>query len=108
MGPSPISSRDTIPERRGRILSPMVGPPLLIVQCKRQRAKIEKAVIKALWADVQAEGATRGMVATTNSISPGAESTIAARGYSIDSADQAAITHWLQVMRTPGQGPSLV
>lgn len=84
------------------------GPPLLIVQCKRQRAKIEKVVVKALWADVQAEGATRGMVATTNSISPGAASTIAARGYSIDSADQAAIVHWLQTMRTPGQGPSLV
>lgn len=84
------------------------GPPLLIVQCKRQRAKIEKVVVKALWADVQAEGATRGMVATTNSISTGAASTIAARGYSIDSADQAAIVHGLQTMRTPGQGPSLV
>jgi restriction system protein len=84
------------------------GHPLLIVQCKRQRAKVEKVVVKALWADMQAENATRGMVATTRSISPVAEATIAGRGYAIDAADQNAIAHWLEVMRSPGQGPSLV
>lgn len=83
------------------------GPPLLIVQCKRQRQKVEKVVVKALWADMQAEGAVRGMVATTKAVSPGARDTISARGDAIDSADHLTIAHWLEVMRTPGQGPVL-
>ncbi|MBB3753682.1 hypothetical protein FHT44_006204 [Mycolicibacterium sp. BK634] len=84
------------------------GPPLLIVQCKRQRDKVEKVVVKALWADMQAENAVRGMVATTRALSPGAKDTILGRGYAIDSADQEAVAHWLEVMRTPGEGPSLI
>lgn len=84
------------------------GPALLIVQCKRVREKVEKVVVKGLWADMQSEGAARGMVATTRSISPGAQDTITARGYAIDSADREAIANWLEIMRTPRQGPSLI
>ena len=104
----PGSNDDGVDIRMWPSESESDGPPLLIVQCKRQREKVEKVVVKALWADVQAEGAARGMVATTKSISPGAHKTISARGYAIDSADHLAITHWLEVMRSPGQGPSLV
>jgi hypothetical protein len=81
--------------------------PLVIVQCKRQRAKIEKVLVKALWADVQANSAGRGLVATTSMLSPGAASTIVARGYGIDVADHDAIGLWLEAMRTPGAGPDI-
>src|SRR5262249_49455769 len=42
------------------------GPPLVLVQCKRQKSKIEKVVIKALWADVLAEKAESGLIVTTS------------------------------------------
>lgn len=82
-------------------------PPLVIVQCKRQRAKIQKVLVKALWADVQATSAGRGLVATTSMLSPGAASTIAARGYGIDVADRHAIRQWLEAMRTPRTGTGI-
>ncbi|MEV4055175.1 restriction endonuclease [Amycolatopsis sp. NPDC049688] len=81
-------------------------PPLAIVQCKRQQSKIEKVVVKALWADVEANSSMRGLVATTSTLSVGAVKTIDARGYGIDVADHATIHHWLTTMRTPGTGIS--
>jgi restriction system protein len=79
-------------------------PPLVIVQCKRQQAKIEKVIVKALWADVEATSSRRGLVATTSVLAPGAASTIRARGYGIDVANYHAIRQWLETMRTPGTG----
>jgi hypothetical protein len=81
-----------------------LGPPLLIVQCKRQSAKVSKVVVKALWADVQAERAERGLIATTSTLSPGAQATINARGYDLDVADATAVARWLLELRTPGTG----
>jgi HJR/Mrr/RecB family endonuclease len=80
------------------------APPVLIVQCKRQRAKVSKVVVKALWADMQAERAQRGVLATTSFLEPGAERTIEARNYGIDVADGAAIAKWLLALREPGAG----
>lgn len=80
------------------------SPPLIIVQCKRQHSKISKTVVKALWADVCAEGAGRGLVVTTSSVAPGAKKTIEARGYGLDIADGAAIRRWLLELRTLGTG----
>ncbi|MER5702761.1 restriction endonuclease [Micromonospora sp. NPDC002296] len=79
-------------------------PPLIIAQCKRQRQKVSKVVIKALWADMCAEKAERGLIVTSSTISPGAARTISARGYGIDIADGAAIRRWIQELRTPGTG----
>ena len=81
--------------------------PLVIVQCKRQRSKIEKVIVKALWADIGATSSLRGLVATTSTLTPGAASTIKARGYGIDVADYDAICQWLTTMRTPGTGITL-
>ncbi|MFM9587267.1 restriction endonuclease, partial [Streptomyces caniscabiei] len=61
------------------------APPAVIVQCKRQTRKIERIVVKALYADVLAEGAGAGLVVTTSDISPGAARDIAARAYPITS-----------------------
>lgn len=80
------------------------GPPLVLVQCKRQKSKIEKVVIKALWADVLAEKAESGLIVTTSSLSPGSQDTLRARGYTIEQAQRDTLQQWLQQLRTPGAG----
>lgn len=78
--------------------------PLYLVQCKRQKAKVEKVVIKGLSADVQYEGAEYGVIVTTSTLSPGALSTISARGYPIEVVERGAVKKWLKRLRTPGTG----
>jgi restriction system protein len=80
------------------------GPPLVLVQCKRQKSKIEKVVIKALWADVLAEKAESGLIVTTSSLSPGSQDTLRARGYAIEQAQRDTLRQWLQQLQTPGTG----
>jgi restriction system protein len=79
-------------------------PPLMLVQCKRQKANIERAVVKSLWADMEWERAKSGLIVTTASLSPGAQQDCTSRGYNIRQADKAVISKWLESMRTPGSG----
>lgn len=79
-------------------------PPLVLVQCKRQREKVGKTVVKALWADVVDEKATSGLIVTTSALAPGADAVRRARGYAIDVADRSTLREWLEQMRTPGRG----
>jgi len=79
-------------------------PPLILVQCKRYKQKIERTVIKALWADVEWEKASSGMIVTTSGISPGGISDCQARGYNILEADKNTISAWLDKMKYPGAG----
>lgn len=79
-------------------------PPLILVQCKRYRNKIDKTVVKSLWADVQWEQADSGLIVTTSSLSPGAEKDCAARGYNIRQVDKSIIKSWLNEMKSPGAG----
>lgn len=79
-------------------------PPAIIVQCKRQKEKVEKVVVKALYADVLAEKAASGLIVTSSSLSPGARAVRTARGYPIDEADRPALREWIETMRTPGTG----
>ena len=78
--------------------------PHCLIQCKRQKEKIEKVVVKGLVADVQYEGAALGLVVTTSELSPGSRNTISARGYSIKEIDRKGLSGWLQKLRTPGTG----
>ncbi|MCA9232397.1 MAG: restriction endonuclease [Planctomycetales bacterium] len=80
------------------------GPPLLLVQCKRQKAKVGKVIVKALWADVQHEKARGGLIVTTSTIERGARETCIARGYNITVADRETLPKWLSAMRSPGKG----
>lgn len=75
-------------------------PPLMIVQCKRQKAKIEKAVVKSVYADVIHEGATSGLIVTTSTLAPGAETTRTARNYPVEAADRAKMKEWLAKLRS--------
>lgn len=82
-------------------------PPTLIVQCKRQRTRVEKVVVKSLYADILAEDAKSGLVVTTSRLSPGARKVCTARGYPIREADRATLRQWLEVLRKPGTGSFL-
>ncbi len=79
-------------------------PAVVLVQCKRERRKVSKTVVKALWADVIEEQATSGLIVTSSSFSPGAKVLRNARGYPIVEADRDALRRWLGSMRTPGLG----
>ncbi len=79
----------------------------ILVQCKRERRKVTKAVVKALAADVIWEGAQVGLLATTSWWSPGARATAESRAYPVEEVDRDALRHWISLMRTPGEGPWL-
>lgn len=79
-------------------------PPLILIQCKRYKNKIDRTVVKALWADMNWEKAESGLIVTTSGISPGGLSDCHARGYDISEANKTTIAQWLEKMRTPGNG----
>lgn len=79
-------------------------PPTMIVQCKRERRKISKVVVKSLWADIVHERAASGLIVTTTELSPGAAKTCRARGYPIEQAGRDSLLQWVTRMRTPGAG----
>jgi restriction system protein len=78
--------------------------PHCIIQCKRQKHKVEKVVVKGLFADIQFENADYGLIVTTSELSPGARKTIAVRGYPIEEVNKTALADWLAELRTPGSG----
>jgi Restriction endonuclease/Pycsar effector protein len=79
-------------------------PPTVLVQCKRQQRRTANTVVKALWADVQHEGADSGLIVTTSSFSPSARKVRTARGYEVTEADRTTLQTWINAMRTPGAG----
>ena len=83
------------------------NPPMIIVQCKRQQSKIEKVVVKALWADVLYEKAESGLLVTCSEVSKGAKADCSARGYNIQFAERETLSRWLEGMRTPYKGLTL-
>lgn len=78
--------------------------PLCLIQCKRQKAKVEKVIVKGLHADVLYEGAKYGIVVTTSELSPGSKKTINTRGYPIQEVNRNSLTKWLTKLRVPGTG----
>ena len=82
-------------------------PPLILVQCKRQREKVSQVVVKALWADVSDEGAHSGLIATTSRLAPSAETVRNVRGYSIGAVERETLRDWLEQLRSPGSGTFL-
>lgn len=79
-------------------------PPTILVQCKRQKDKVDRVVMKALYADILHEKATSGLIVTTSRLSPGARGDRTARGYPIEEADRATVKTWIEKLRRPGAG----
>lgn len=78
--------------------------PTILVQCKRQKDKINKMVVKSLYADILEENANSGLIVTSSSVSPGAKTTMKARSYPIQSIERDTLKEWIEVMRTPQKG----
>ena len=78
--------------------------PEFIIQCKRQKEKIDKVTVKGLYADVLHEGAKQGLLVTTSEFSIGATKTIKARSYPIVEVNGKMVKNWLIELRTPGSG----
>ncbi len=79
-------------------------PPAILVQCKRERRRVGKVVVKALWADIVDEKAHSGLIVTTSSLSPGAAAVRTARSYPIEEANRSTLRAWVEKMRTPRSG----
>ena len=79
-------------------------PPLILVQCKRQKEKVGKVVVKALYSDVLYEKAKRGLVVTSSALSPGAQKVCSARSYPVEEANRDTLKKWINAMRTPYSG----
>ena len=45
------------------------GPPLMLIHCKRYKHLVGIETVKAFWSDVHFEGAEKGLIATTSSVS---------------------------------------
>ncbi|SFA64223.1 restriction endonuclease [Metapseudomonas otitidis] len=100
----PGSNDDGVDVRLWKPDAPEDSKPTCLVQCKRQKAKVEKVIIKGLAADVQYMEADYGLIVTTSTLSPGAAATITARGYPIQTVERDALANWLERLRTPGTG----
>jgi restriction system protein len=79
-------------------------PPHIIIQCKRQKSKVEKVVVKGLYADMLFQKADYGLIVTSSELSPGSKQTIIARGYAIEEIDNKGLRTWLETLQTPGTG----
>lgn len=80
------------------------GPVTVLVQCKRERKKISKTVVKALAADVIWHGAEAGLLVTTSAWFPGTRTVAETRDYPVLEGDRGTVRTWVRTMRTPGTG----
>ena len=93
-----------------RVWAPAVDvgkPPLILVQCKRQKDKVSQVVVKALWADVSAAGAQSGLIVATSALAPSAETVRKAREYPINAVEKPTLKKWIEQLRSPGSGTFL-
>lgn len=79
-------------------------PPVQLIQCKRTKSKIDKVLVKSLWADVIDEKAKGGVIVTTSSFSPGARDVCKARKYPIREINRNKVIQWLNELRRVGRG----
>jgi hypothetical protein len=82
--------------------SGIAGPELILVQAKRvsdnRRVGIE--TVKALWSDVGESAATRGVIATTSTLAPGARTYCQARLYRLTAAERPMVEKWVKALAT--------
>ncbi|MFC1616781.1 restriction endonuclease [Candidatus Margulisiibacteriota bacterium] len=74
-----------------------LGPPLILVQCKRYKKKnlVALETIKAFYADTIHEQANIGLIATTSRITPAGTKIIKTRGYPLKTIEQKDIVDYL-------------
>jgi hypothetical protein len=80
----------------------VAGPELVLIQAKRYSddRPVHIETVKALWSDVDEHSATRGVIATTSTLAPGARAFCQARLYRLTSAERPMIEKWLTDLAT--------
>jgi restriction system protein len=74
------------------------GPPLLLVQCKRYNYVVGIETVKAFWSDVHFEGAEKGLIATTSSVSRDSKRVCEVRKWPMSFAEAAEVKRWARTM----------
>lgn len=79
----------------------IAGPELIVVQCRRyhEDSPIGVEAIRAFWATINDRNATRGLIATTSTLTKGARDYCDARRYRLNGADHANVYEWIRRMR---------
>lgn len=80
----------------------IVGPELILIQAKRLRDDRQVGIetVKALWSDIDEAAATRGVIATTSTLAPGARAYCQARQYRLTAAERPMVENWLKILAT--------
>jgi len=74
------------------------GPPLMLIQCKRYKHVIGIDTVKAFWSDVHFEGAQKGLIATTSSVSRDAKRLCDVRKWPMTFAEADEVQRWARTM----------
>ena len=74
------------------------GPPLMLIQCKRCKGVVGIETVKAFWADVHFEGAEKGLIATTSSVSRDSKKISDVRKWPMSFAEAADVRRWARTM----------
>ena len=84
-----------------------IGPPLILIQCKRYAKKslVNVEYVKALWSDVVFEEAQKGLIVTTSRVTPEGKRLASVRKYPLDFAENEKVKEWARSMwRYPWEG----
>jgi len=79
----------------------IIGPEVIYVQCKKysKNNPIQLDAVRAFWATVNDENATKGLIATTSRLTRGAEEYCKARLYRLSAFEEDKIIFWIKSMR---------
>jgi hypothetical protein len=75
-----------------------VGPPIMLIQCKRTKDNIGIETVKAFWADVQFHKAESGLIATTAAVTRDSKALCEARQYPLSFAEGEHVKQWSRSM----------
>lgn len=77
-----------------------IGPPLMLIQCKRyaKNSLVNVEYVKALWSDVVFEEAQKGLIVTTSRVTPEGKRLASVRKYPLDFAENEKVKEWTRSM----------
>lgn len=80
----------------------ITGPEKIFVQCKKYKKPnhIQLDSVRAFWATINDEQATKGIIATTSCLSKGAQEYCKARLYRLCAAEEDKVTNWIEKMKS--------
>jgi len=70
----------------------------MLIQCKRYKDVVGIETVKAFWSDVHFEGAEKGLIATTSSVSRDSKKLCDVRKWPMSFAEAAEIQKWARTM----------